>query len=66
MYTDINGLSDIVELLLVLNVDSKETYRNDPKFLDRLIWANSADPEKQSDQGLYCLLFHLHLFDEIP
>ena len=22
--------------------------------------------EKQSDQGLHCLLFHLHLFDEIP
>ena len=20
----------------------------------------------QSDQGLHCLLFHLHLFDEIP
>ena len=23
-------------------------------------------PEEQSDQGLHCLLFHLHLFDEIP
>ena len=22
--------------------------------------------EKQSDQGLHCLLFHLHLFDKIP
>ena len=22
--------------------------------------------EKQSDQGLHCLLFHLHLFYEIP
>ena len=22
--------------------------------------------EEQSDQGLHCLLFHLHLFDEIP
>ena len=22
--------------------------------------------EEQSDQGLYCLLCHLHLFDEIP
>ena len=21
---------------------------------------------EQSDQGLHCLLFHLHLFDEIP
>ena len=23
-------------------------------------------PEEQSDQGLHCLPFHLHLFDEIP
>ena len=22
--------------------------------------------EEQSDQGLHCLLFHLHIFDEIP
>ena len=22
--------------------------------------------EEQSDQGLHCLLFHFHLFDEIP
>ena len=22
--------------------------------------------EEQSDQGLHCLLFHLHLFDKIP
>ena len=22
--------------------------------------------EEQSDQGLYCLLFHLHRFDKIP
>ena len=22
--------------------------------------------EEQSDQGLHCLLFHLHLLDEIP
>ena len=37
-------------------------YRNDPKFSDRQILANSADPdqnapsllEKQSDQGLHC------------
>ena len=27
-------------------------YRNDPKFSDRYAWANSADPEEQSDQGL--------------
>ena len=43
---------------------------NDPKFSDRLVWANSADPDQiasvGSDQGLHCLLFHLHLFDKIP
>ena len=41
------------------------TYRNDPKFSDRLVWANSADPdlEEQSDQGLHYLLFHLHLLE---
>ena len=22
--------------------------------------------EEQSDQGLHCLLFHLHFFDEVP
>ena len=39
-------------------------YRNDPKFLDRYAWANSADQdsflEEQSDQGLQCLIFRLH------
>ena len=30
---------------------------NDPKFSEIL--------EEQSDQGLHCLLLHLHLFDEI-
>ena len=34
-------------------------YRNFPKFSDRQVWANSADPE-QSDQGLHCLQFPLH------
>ena len=33
-------------------------YRNDPKFSDRYVWANSADPIQ-----LHCLLFHLHLLE---
>ena len=42
-------------------------YCIDHKFSDRYVWANSADPdqnapEMQSDQGLHCLKFHLHLF----
>ena len=44
-------------------------------FLDKQckpsVWANSVDPdqtllEAQSDQGLHCLLSHLHVFDNIP
>ena len=27
-------------------------YRNDPKFSDRQVWANSADPEHTADQHL--------------
>ena len=43
-------------------------YHNDPKFSDGQVLANSADPdqtilEEQSDQGLHCLQFHLHLLD---
>ena len=40
-------------------------YRNDPKFSDRYAWANSADPEEQSDQGLHCLPFRLHRLDSL-
>ena len=44
-----------------------DNYRNVPKFSDRQAWVNSADsdqtaPEEQSDQGLHCLQFPLHLF----
>ena len=27
-------------------------YRNDPKFSDRQVWANSADPDQTADQRL--------------
>ena len=42
-------------------------YHNDPKVSDRKTWANSIDTdqtaqEKQSDLGLHCLPFCLHLF----
>ena len=57
--------------------DGKDDYRKDLKFSDRYAWANSADPdqtaplirlllEEQSDQGLHCLSFHLHLLDALP
>ena len=56
------------------NLESKRPlfYRNDSKFSDRQIWANSADPdqtaprgEEQSDQGLHWLQFPLHLLDAL-
>ena len=39
------------------------------KFLDRQIWANSIDPDQtvpqeQSDRGLHCLSFHLHISED--
>ena len=38
-----------------------------PKYLDQQVWANSVDPDiqEQSDQGLLCLPFHLHLLDAL-
>ena len=41
------------------NLISKK--HNDPKFLDRLVWANSADP----DQVLHYLQYCLHLLDAL-
>ena len=41
-------------------------FHNDPKFLDRQVWANSVDSDQeQSDQGLHCLPFCLHLLDAL-
>ena len=42
-------------------------YQNDPKLSSRQVWANSVDPDqkKQTDQGLHCLPFHLHLSDPL-
>ena len=28
-----------------------QEYRNDPKFLDRQVWANSADPDQTAPTG---------------
>ena len=40
-----------------------DDYRNFPKFSDRQVWANIA--EEQSDQGLHCLQFPLHLLNAL-
>ena len=49
---------------------TKYHYRYFPKLADRQVWANSADldqtaPREQSDQGLHCLQFRLHLLDSL-
>ena len=31
--------------------ESNEKYRNNPKFLDRQVWANSADPDQTAPRG---------------
>ena len=41
-------------------------YRNNPKFSDRQVWANSADPDQTADQRLDCLPFRLHLLNALP
>ena len=44
---------------------AENDYRNDPKFSDRQVLANSADLEEQSDQDLHCVQFHVHLLDAL-
>ena len=58
MYLNLNKISEKRSIL----------YRNVPKFSDRQVWANSADPdqtEEQFDQGLHCLQFPLHILDSL-
>ena len=40
-------------------------YRNDPKFSDRQVWANSADPDQTADQRPDGLPFRLHLLNAL-
>ena len=45
-------------------------YHNDPKFLDRQVYANSVDPDQTAARGavwsgLHCLPLHLHLLDAL-
>ena len=32
---------------------NKREYRNDPKFSDTQVWANTVDPDQTADQGLH-------------
>ena len=38
-------------------------YRNDPKFSDGQVLANSTDPDQTAPRGLHYLQFSLHLLD---
>ena len=65
---DLRNLIKITQCYLY--VFKQTSYRNDPKFSDRQVWANSVDPVQTvprgavlSNQGLHCLLFCLHLLD---
>ena len=44
------GLCDQVKLKPVCSA-TDASYRNDPKFSDRQVWANSADPEQTAPRG---------------
>ena len=49
---------------------TKSLRKNVPDMGIEFGWANSVDPDQtalweQSDQGLHCLLFHLHLLDKL-
>ena len=59
--------NDTFQIYFISTVSSE--HGNDPKFSDRQVWANTPDPDQTAplgDQGLHCLLFHLHHFDKIP
>ena len=39
------------KILTSIQASNKFNYRNDPKFLDRQVWANSADPDQTAPIG---------------
>ena len=57
-------------LQLYYNIKELEgywNYRNDLKFLDRQVWANSVDPDQTTvwSRGLHCLTLCLHVLDTL-
>ena len=52
-----------LSIILVRKIDDSD-HSNDPKFPYKQVWANSVDPD-QSDKGLHCLPFCLHLLDAL-
>ena len=54
-----------VTTALLLHYFNTDLYRNDPKFSDRQVWANTADPDQTPDQRLHCLSFCSELLDTL-
>ena len=44
-------LQSVKLLRYFLGLSSVNQYRNDPKFTDRQVWANSADPDQTAPRG---------------
>ena len=58
-----------LKIIIVSSFNHAETTIMILNFRTDTSGQNSADPDQtapQSDQGLHCLLFHLHVFDKIP
>ena len=43
--------TSVLRYILTTHFNEKLKYRNDPKFSDRLVWANSADPDQTAPRG---------------
>ena len=61
----LRSLSCIVCVILFLTTVMTLSFRTD-RFGQTVQTQIRLLLEEQSDQGLHCLLFHLHHFDEIP
>ena len=60
-----HSLSDCAFFQIENKIEQFLMYRNGPKFSDTQVWANSVVLEEQSDQGLHCLPFLVHLLDAL-
>ena len=55
--------SILMEFSFKYDLTTKHVYH---KFLDRQVWANSADPDQTAPRSLHCLQFPLHYSKEKP
>ena len=51
MLEDTNSLDGAQIMGTLLKIKQIMWYRNDPKFSDRYVWANSADPDQTAPRG---------------